>query len=206
MCLLKMCDKIYFSSKQLATIQEAFDHFDINGDGLISIDEFKNVLDSLGLLQFPNASLKDVTKKKFNGPLKEVDYNNCCCWADSSSSNQRNYQKRDLTDENIIAELYLSEWDGDGDGCVDFKEFLHVVSRMLTEDVTENFERMKEAFRMFDKDNNGYITSKELSEMMFRLGQELDASDIECMIKEADLDLDGRISFQEFKMILKSPD
>ena len=48
MCLLKMCDKIYFSSKQLETIQEAFDHFDINGDGLISIDEFRNILDSLG--------------------------------------------------------------------------------------------------------------------------------------------------------------
>ena len=59
---------------------------------------------------------------------------------------------------------------------------------------------------IFYQDNNGYITSKELSEMMFRLGQELDASDIECMIKEADLDLDGRISFQEFKTILKSPD
>ena len=25
------------------------------------------------------------------------------------------------------------------------------MSRMLTEDVTENFERMKDAFRMFDK-------------------------------------------------------
>ena len=47
--------------------------------------------------------------------------------------------------------LFSSEWDGDGDGCVDFKEFLHVVSKMLTEDVTANFERMKEAFRMFDK-------------------------------------------------------
>ena len=46
---------------------------------------------------------------------------------------------------------FHSEWDGDGDGCVDFKEFLHVVSRMLTENVTENFERMKEAFRLFDK-------------------------------------------------------
>ena len=42
--------------------------------------------------------------------------------------------------------------------------------------------------------------------MMQQLGQNLDASDIECMIKEADLDLDGRISFPEFKTILKSPD
>ena len=44
-----MCDKIYFSSEQLATIQEAFNHFDVNGDGLISIDEFKILLDSLGM-------------------------------------------------------------------------------------------------------------------------------------------------------------
>ena len=42
--------------------------------------------------------------------------------------------------------------------------------------------------------------------MMLRLGQNLDASDIASMIKEADLDMDGKISFQEFKMILKSPD
>jgi len=209
MCLLKMCDKIYFSSKQLETIQEAFDHFDINGDGLISIDELRNVLDSLGLLQFPKDSLKNLTKEGFNdsdGRSKGINYNDCCCWADTTTSNQKKHPKRKVSDESIIAEMYLSEWDGDGDGCVDFKEFLFVVSRMLTEDVTENSERMKEAFRMFDKDDNGYITSKELSEMMQQLGQNLDASDIECMIKEADLDLDGRISFQEFKTILKSPD
>ena len=42
--------------------------------------------------------------------------------------------------------------------------------------------------------------------MMNQLGQKLNASDIECMIKEADLDLDGKISFQEFKTILTSPE
>ena len=52
-CVLrKMCDKIYFTSDQLASIQEAFNHFDINGDGLISIDEFKKLLESLGKLLF----------------------------------------------------------------------------------------------------------------------------------------------------------
>ena len=57
---------------------------------------------------------------------------------------------------NFSSIFFQSEWDGDGDGCVDFKEFLHVVSRMLTENVTENFERMKEAFRMFDKVKSRY--------------------------------------------------
>ena len=45
---------------------------------------------------------------------------------------------------------FLSQWDNDGDGCVDFKEFLMVVARMLTEDVTDNLERMREAFGLFD--------------------------------------------------------
>ena len=42
--------------------------------------------------------------------------------------------------------------------------------------------------------------------MMHRLGQKVDSNDIDSMIKEADLDRDGKISFQEFKTILKSPD
>ena len=56
------------------------------------------------------------------------------------------------------------------------------------------------------QDNNGFITPQELSQMMNQLGQKLNASDIESMIKEADLDLDGKISFQEFKTILTSPE
>ena len=44
-----MGDKIYFVAEQLATIHEAFKYFDVNGDGLITIDEFKQLLISLGM-------------------------------------------------------------------------------------------------------------------------------------------------------------
>ena len=60
-----MCDKIYFTSDQLASIQEAFNHFDINGDGLISIDEFKKLLESLGKLLFFFTTLS-VKKEMYN--------------------------------------------------------------------------------------------------------------------------------------------
>ena len=41
---------------------------------------------------------------------------------------------------------------------------------------------------------------------MRQLGQNLDVRGINCMIKEEDLDMDGRISFQELITILNCPD
>ena len=46
----------------------------------------------------------------------------------------------------------MREWDGDGDGCIDFAEFLDAMTRILTD--TDNEGRLKEAFRMFDKVRN----------------------------------------------------
>ena len=45
------------------------------------------------------------------------------------------------------------------------------MSRMLTEDVTENFERMKDAFRMFDK--VGIYSAKSLSVNEFEEEREI---------------------------------
>ncbi len=40
--------------------------------------------------------------------------------------------------------------------------------------------------------------------MMHKLNHEVDASEIADMIREADMDDDGKISFQEFKKIMLS--
>lgn len=46
----------------------------------------------------------------------------------------------------------LRQWDGDGDGHVNFAEFLEAMTRLLTD--TDNEERMRQAFRMFDQVND----------------------------------------------------
>ena len=63
-----------------------------------------------GLLQFPKDSLKNLTKEGFNdsdGRSKGINYNDCCCWADTTTSNQKKHPKRKVSDESIIAEMYL---------------------------------------------------------------------------------------------------
>ena len=45
----------------------------------------------------------------------------------------------------------------------------------------------KEAFSLFDKDNDGTITTKELGTVMRSLGQNPTESELEDMINEADM-------------------
>lgn len=48
---------------------------------------------------------------------------------------------------------------------------------------------------MFDKDGNGYISSSELRHVMNMLGEKLSDYEVGEMVKEADLDGDGKFRF-----------
>jgi len=50
-------------------------------------------------------------------------------------------------------------------------------------------------FRVFDKNNDGFITADELQHVMTNLGEKLSEEEIADMIKEADLDGDGKVSY-----------
>lgn len=49
--------------------------------------------------------------------------------------------------------------------------------------------------RVFDKDNNGLISSTELRRVMTNLGEKLTEEEVEDMIKEADMDGDGMVNY-----------
>ena len=76
---------------------------------------------------------------------------------------------------------------------MDFAEFLNMMAKKMEN--TDSEEEIREAFRVFDKDNNGYITTDEMRFVMGHIGEKLTEDEIEEMIKEADQDEDGRISY-----------
>lgn len=94
----------------------------------------------------------------------------------------------------------VREVDVDGNGTIDFDEFLQMMSRKMKETDTE--EEIKEAFKIFDKDSNGFISPSELKNVMNHLGEKLTDEEVEEMIKEADLDGDGQISYEEFVQMM----
>ncbi|PPR94443.1 hypothetical protein GOBAR_AA26234 [Gossypium barbadense] len=57
---------------------------------------------------------------------------------------------------------------------------------------------------LVDLDGNGYITAAELAHSMAKLGHALTAEELTGMIKEADTDGDGMISFEEFSNAITS--
>ncbi|XP_065061493.1 neo-calmodulin-like [Rhopilema esculentum] len=96
----------------------------------------------------------------------------------------------------------INEVDVDGNGTIDFPEFLNMMARNNID--TEGEEEIKEAFRVFDKDGNGHISAAELRHIMTNLGEKLTDEEVDEMIKEADIDGDGHINYEEFvKVMLK---
>jgi Ca2+-binding EF-hand superfamily protein len=69
---------------------------------------------------------------------------------------------------------------------------------------TDSQEEIQEAFKVFDKDGNGYISAAELRHVMTSLGEKLTEEEVDEMIREADVDGDGQINYEEFvKMMVK---
>ena len=66
---------------------------------------------------------------------------------------------------------------------------------------TDSEEEFLEAFKVFDKDGNGFISAAELRHIMTNLEEKLTDDE---MIREADVDGDGQINYEEFVKMMMS--
>ncbi|CAI9274786.1 unnamed protein product [Lactuca saligna] len=99
----------------------------------------------------------------------------------------------------------IQKADTNSNGLVEFSEFVALVApELLPAKSPYTDDQMKQLFKMFDRDGNGYITAAELAHSMAKLGHALTAEELTGMIKEADTDGDGRINFQEFSRAITS--
>ncbi|CAF0781036.1 unnamed protein product [Didymodactylos carnosus] len=61
---------------------------------------------------------------------------------------------------------------------------------------SDDKEELTEAFKVFDIDGNNLIDAEELRQVMNNLGEKLTREEAEEMIREADTDGDGRLTFE----------
>lgn len=116
--------------------------------------------------------------------------------------------------ESELADM-INEVDTDNSGTIDFPEFLTMMARKMKDTDTE--EEIREAFRVFDRDGNGFIAAAELRHVMTSIGEKLNEEEVTAMISEADaskypvmrwsaklmsLDGDGQIDYNEFVSLM----
>ena len=104
----------------------------------------------------------------------------------------QNFEESDL--QQLIQEI-----DVDGSGELEFDEFLTLTARFLVEEDAEAMqEELREAFRLYDKEGNGYIKTSDLREIMRELDDKLTNDELDEMIAEIDTDGSGTVDFDEF--------
>lgn len=95
----------------------------------------------------------------------------------------------------------IAEIDKDGSGRIAFNDFLHLMTVKMAEKDTK--EEILKAFRLFDDDETGKISFKNLKRVARELGETLSDEELREMIDEADLDNDGEVNQEEFLRIMK---
>ena len=94
----------------------------------------------------------------------------------------------------------LKQVDKDGKGNIGFTEFLELMHDKMDDYDPES--QMMETFRIFDKDGTGFVSKNDLKEVMHFLGEDLNADELDEVIKDWDEDGDGQLNYEEFKTLM----
>ncbi|XP_072482447.1 centrin-2 isoform X2 [Notamacropus eugenii] len=176
-----MGPKPELTEEQKQEIREAFDLFDTDGTGTIDVKELKVAMRALG----------------FEPKKEEI--------------------------KKMIADI-----DKEGTGKISFNDFLAVMTQKMNQEAWNDLyhlrclytkikartwsfcgaekdtkEEILKAFRLFDDDETGKISFKNLKRVARELGENLTDEELQEMIDEADRDGDGEVSEQEFLRIMK---
>ena len=74
---------------------------------------------------------------------------------------------------------------------------------MMKSNESDTDDELRRAFDIFDADNSGFIDREELKAVMTKLmGASLSEEELDAMMKEADTNSDGLVSFEEFKAMM----
>ncbi|KAI3826267.1 hypothetical protein L1987_00312 [Smallanthus sonchifolius] len=124
---------------------------------------------------------------------------------DTDNSGNITFEELKIGLKNFGANLEESEFhdlmqaaDVDNNGIIDYEEF---VAATLHLNKVYKEDSMYAAFSYFDKDGSGYITVNEIQQSCKELG--IDDAHLEEIIKEADMNNDGHIDYNEFVAMMQ---
>ncbi|XP_060651225.1 calcium-binding protein E63-1 isoform X1 [Drosophila nasuta] len=165
-----------FTDVEIKDLRTAFDLLDRNRDGRVTANELQFMLKNLGI-NVRDEIIHDLIREAShsgNGLINEAEF---LQWVGRIQALRDDQQQQHDSDSASTASKPV---DADDD---------------VTEDLIA-------AFRVFDRDGNGFITRDELQTAMEMIGEPLNEQQLEQLLAIADLDQDGRINYEEFTRLL----
>ncbi|KAH7673978.1 Calmodulin and related proteins (EF-Hand superfamily) protein [Dioscorea alata] len=111
----------------------------------------------------------------------------------------QNVDRKELHLSMEEAKAIVEMLDSNGDGLLDLNDF---VTLMECECKEEECKILRDAFQVYEMEGQGCITPKSLSCALARLGQRRSVDECAAMIRHFDLNGDGVISFDEFRIMM----
>lgn len=87
-----------------------------------------------------------------------------------------------------------------GHTSLSFPDFLHIVISEMENLVSE--ERLIDAFKVFDKKGDGFISTSELRHILTNLGERLSDDEVDLVVKDAIVHEGGQIYYSDFVKVL----
>lgn len=89
-----------------------------------------------------------------------------------------------------------NSWSIAESGRLEFNEFVQLAAKFIVEEDAEAMQKeLREAFRLYDKQGNGYIPTSCLKEILRELDDQLTDGELDGMIEEIDSDGSGTVDF-----------
>eukprot|EP00037_Helgoeca_nana_P014227 m.132580 g.132580 ORF g.132580 m.132580 type:complete len:177 (-) comp22460_c0_seq1:937-1467(-) len=111
--------------------------------------------------------------------------------------------------QNPLVERVIAIFDSDGDGEIDFEEFIKGISLFSTRG--DKRKKLEFAFKIYDIDKDGFISNGELFQVLkLMVGDNLKDVQLQQIVDKtiiyADKDGDGMVSFEEFCNVVGGSD
>lgn len=111
--------------------------------------------------------------------------------------------------QNPLVQRVIEIFDSDGNGEVDFKEFIDGMSQFSVKGNKE--AKLRFAFKIYDMDRDGFISNGELFQVLkIMVGNNLKDAQLQQIVDKtiifADKDGDGKISYEEFCSVVSGMD
>lgn len=79
---------------------------------------------------------------------------------------------------------------------------VETLAKILQNNTLTNYDPVKEAFKVFDPKDTGYIDEELLADILMQLGYgKISSDDLKVLLETADEDEDGKISLQDFRQM-----